>query len=217
MSNIIDITVPLREGMVRWPGSTSFSHSWAKKIDYGDGVNISSISCGLHVGTHVDAPLHYISGGASVDRLDLDVLCGEAQVVEFPGVAAVTAEILSSAGIWPETERLLLRTRNSSFWEGDLFQPDFTALTKDAAQFLVRRGIRLLGVDYLSVQRYNDPPDVHRLLLADGIVLLEGLNFSLVAPGGYELICLPLRITGAEGAPARAILRDLRKAPCPRP
>jgi arylformamidase len=151
-----------------------------------------------------------VTGGISVDELDLDVLCGEAQVVELVGVAAVTADLLAGVGIRPETKRLLLKTGNSSFWENDLFRPDFAALTKDAAQFLVGRGIRLVGVDYLSVQRYNDPPDVHRLLLEEGVVLVEGLDLSRAASGHYELICLPLRIVGAEGALARAILRELR-------
>jgi len=210
MSNIIDITVPLREGMVRWPESAPFSHSWTSRIKWGNGVNVSMISSDLHAGTHVDAPLHFIEGGASVDALDLKVLCGEVQVVELPGVVAVTEDLLEAAGIRSESERLLLKTGNSSFWKNDNFRPDFAALTKDAAQFLVRRGIRLVGVDYLSIQRYNDPPDVHRMLLSNGVVLVEGLDLSLVTSGLYELICLPLRIAGAEGAPARAILRELR-------
>lgn len=209
-SNIIDISVPLIVGMVHWPGATPFSHTWTQVISSGDGVNVSMISCDLHTGTHIDAPLHYIADGMSVEKLELDLLCGLTQVVEISGVNVVTAELLASSGILAETERLLLKTDNSSLWNSNnVFHNDYVALTKDAAQFLVNFGVRLFGIDYLSVQRFNDPPDVHKLLLQDGIVLVEGLNLSTVTPGLYELFCLPLRIVGAEGAPVRAILRRL--------
>jgi len=209
-SSIIDISVPLREGMIRWPGSVPFNHTWTKSFKMSDGVNVSMISSDLHIGTHVDAPLHYVDGGTSVDQLELDVLCGTVQLIDISGATSVTADLLAGAGIWPETERLLLKTNNSSFWQSDLFHTDYVALTRDAAKLLVEKGIRLFGVDYLSVQRYADPPDVHRILLENGVVLVEGLDLSSATPGSYEIICLPLRIVGAEGAPARVVLRQLR-------
>jgi arylformamidase len=161
------------------------------------------------VGTHVDAPFHFISGGDPVEAMPLDVLMGPAVVTYLPEVAAVTATDLEALDLPAGVQRLLLRTRNSKLWTTGVeeFQPDFVALTVDAAQWVVQRGIRLLGVDYLSVQRFDDGPEVHQILLEARVVIVEGLNLAGVEPGEYELICLPLKLTGAEGAPARAVLR----------
>ena len=179
-----------------------------QSIAAGGSANVSLLIADVHVGTHVDAPLHFIEGGAAVETLPLDNLMGAAWVAHLPGVDAVTAADLEQAGIPSGTRRLLLRTDNSDLWAQEAqFRPDFVALTLDAARWVVERGIRLIGNDYLSVQRFHDGPETHQVLLNAGVILLEGINLASVVPGEWELICLPLRLVGADGAPARAVLR----------
>ena len=211
LSEIVDISVPLLAGMPVYPGNTALRIVPLRRMERGDPNNLSGLECGLHTGTHVDAPLHFLAGGSSVDQLPLDAMLGEAVVAYLPGVDSITADMLARLALPEGTIRLVLRTRNSDLWESGVteFRKDFVALTSDAAQWLVKQGIRLIGVDYLSVQCYGDGPLTHRVLLEAGIVIVEGLNLAGVAAGRYELICLPLLLHGAEGAPARAILRTL--------
>ncbi len=209
--NCIDISVALHPGIPRWPGTPEFCLEWFKRIEAGDGCNNSRLDSDMHVGTHIDAPLHFVPGGKTVEQLELDVLIGPAWVAYLPDLLTVTAADLSALALPDKTERLLLRTRNSALWlagEGD-FSPDFVALTEDAAHWLVKRELRLVGIDYLSVQRYHDGPAVHQILLEAEIIIIEGLNLTHVEAGEYELICLPIKIVGAEGAPARAVLRPM--------
>jgi arylformamidase len=177
----------------------------------GDNNNVSRLECGVHTGTHVDAPWHFLEEGSTVERLPLDVMIGEAFVAYLPQADVVTAETLTGLALPTGTTRLLLRTRNSELWERGVteFREDFVALTSDAVHWLVDQGIRLIGVDYLSVHRHGDGPLIHQILLRAGVVIVEGLNLAGVEPGKYELICLPLRLNGADGAPARAVLRRL--------
>ena len=172
---------------------------------------MSRLECDVHVGTHVDAPWHYLEDGNTVEQLPLDVLVGPAIVAYLPGVSAVTTGDLASVTLPTDTERLLLRTRNSELWAAEVteFREDYVALTVDAARWVVDQGIRLVGVDYLSVQRYDDSPLTHQILLKADVIILEGLNLADVQPGAYELVCLPMLLVGAEGAPARAVLRHL--------
>jgi arylformamidase len=160
----------------------------------------------------VDAPLHYLEDGDSVDDMSLEILIGPATISYLPGVEAVASSDLSSLKLSAATRRLLLRTRNSELWAAGIteFKKDYVALTPDAAQWVVGQGIRLIGIDYLSVGGYEDGVITHQILLDAGVVVLEGLNLSNVTPGEYELICLPTRLVGADGAPARAVLRDER-------
>jgi len=211
-SPIIDISLPLYPKMPKWPGSDGINIHRIKRLEVGDKVNISSLECDVHVGTHVDAPLHFIEGGSAVESLSLDLLTGPAVVAAIPDAKVVTAKHLASIGLPSKTERLLLRTRNSDLWASNVseFRNDYTALTSDAAQWLVDREIGLIGIDYLSIQTFNDPPTTHEILLKGKVVILEGLNLADAKPGKYELICLPIRIIGTEGAPARAILRQIR-------
>ena len=211
MSEIIDISVPLVAEMPVWPGNAGVRLLPLKRMAAGDKNNLSGLECGLHTGTHVDAPWHFLENGRTVEQMSLDVMIGEAFVADLRAVDAITAETLAQLTLPEGTRRLLLRTRNSELWAEGVteFKKDFTALTGDAAQWLVDHGIRLIGVDYLSVQHYGDGPLVHRVLLKAGVVIVEGLNLSCVAPGEYELICLPLPLVGAEGALARAVLRRL--------
>ncbi len=212
LSPIIDISLPLHPKMPKWPGSEGIKINRIKCLEVGDKVNISKLECNMHVGTHVDAPRHFIEDGSTVEALPLDLLIGPAVVVAIPEVKVVTAKHLASIGIPSKTERLLLRTLNSDLWASNVteFGENYTALTADAAQWLVDRGIGLVGIDYLSIQIFSDPPTTHKILLKGKVVILEGLNLADVKPGKYELICLPIRIVGTEGAPARALLRQIR-------
>ena len=211
MKNIIDISVPLYPEMPVWPGSAGIQLMQTSRLDEGDGVNNSKLICDVHVGTHVDAPLHYIRDGKNIEQLKLEDLIGLAVVVYLPKVESVTENVLENLSLPENTQRLLLRTRNSSLWENGSrrFQTNYVALTQDAAQWVVDHNIRLIGVDYLSVQRYGDGSQTHEILLGAGVVIVEGLNLARVESGLYELICLPLKLVGSEGAPARAVLRKV--------
>jgi arylformamidase len=191
-----------------WPGDPDFKIYSLQRLRDGGAANISGIECGVHTGTHVDAPWHFLDDGATVERLPLDVLVGPAVVAFLPVVNEITAADLEALALPEGTRRLLLRTRNSGLWASGVtgFRRDFAALTGDAAAWLVQRGVRLIGIDYLSVQRFEDSYETHRTLLAAGIVIVEGLNLDGVNPGDYDLACLPLKIDGADGSPARVVL-----------
>jgi arylformamidase len=194
---ILDISVPLHEGMVTYPGDPVLSLELAKSIASGDVVNLTRMDFGLHSGTHVDAPVHFLDGAAGIDSVPLDAIVGPCEVVEAPDL---TRDSVLRA---PEgAERVLFKTPNSELWALDEFADDFLSLDGEAAAALVERGVRLVGVDYLSV----GDEAAHHALLGAGVVPVEGLDLRGVEPGAYELICLPLRVVGADGAPARAIL-----------
>lgn len=211
MAEIIDISVPLRPEMPIWPGSVGLRLVRTMRLEAGDSANVSRLDCDVHVGTHVDAPCHFLENGNTVEQLSFDTLIGPAIVAYLPDVDTITPGDLAGLGLSPGAKRLLLHTRNSELWATGVteFRTDYVALTADAACWVVDQGIRLLGVDCLSVQRYDDSPLTHQILLEAGVIILEGLNLADVKPGEYELICLPLRLVGAEGAPARAVLRPL--------
>jgi arylformamidase len=176
-------------------------------LDNGDPLNNSRIIADVHTGTHIDAPLHYIKEGKSVDEINTDVLIGPTFVAEFPNQAIVTKKDLEMANIPENTERLLIKTQNSQLLtKGDKFTENFVGLSSDAAQWVVNKEIRLIGIDYLSIQPYSGFHKTHEILLKEDIVIVEGLNLTDVMTGIYQLICLPIKIEGAEGAPARAIL-----------
>ena len=177
----------------------------------GDIANVSRLDCDVHIGTHVDAPRHFLKSGRTVEELSLDTLIGPAVVAYFPDIGVISAHDLASLALALDTRRLLLRTRNSELWAAGVteFREDFVALTANAARWVVNHSIRLIGVDYLSVQQYGGSPLTHRTLVKAGVIILEGLNLANVQPGTYELICLPIPLVGAEGAPARAVLREM--------
>lgn len=212
MSDLIDISVPLDEDLPIWPGSPGFELDSLKRIEDGAEANVSRLTCDVHTGTHIDAPRHFVNDGISVDEIPLDVLVGPSIVVQVLGeVEAVTAEVLKHLNIPNDTDRLLLRTQNSTLWSSRpaSFQRDYVALTPDAAQWVVDFGIQCLGVDYLSVQRYDDGPETHQILLQNNVVIIEGLNLKNAEPGKYELICMPIKLKGGDGAPARVGIRSL--------
>lgn len=205
-SPLIDISAPLHPAMAMWPGSTGYRLSWVQRLANGAASNASRIDADVHCGTHVDAPLHHLEDGLPVDRLPLEPFIGRAYVADLGEAREASAAVLEGA-VAPGTERLLLRTSNSEFWPGaEEFRPDFVALTVDGAQWLVDAGIVLVANDYLSVQRFGDSAETHRVLLRSGVAVVEGVCLAGVEPGWYQLVCLPLALVGAEAAPARAIL-----------
>jgi len=206
--HLYDISLTLSSDLPTWPGDPSFELIRVRKIDDGDHANVSRIEMSAHTGTHVDAPYHFLAEGKTVEDLSLSDLSGRAYVLHLPKVNIITAEILENAEIPPRTRRVLFRTRNSEIWAKNVntFQEDFVALRADAAQYLVDRGVRLVGVDYLSVAPFHDSVDTHQILLKAGVIVVEGLDLSQVSQGRYTLYCLPLKIAGADGTPARAIL-----------
>ena len=209
---IYDISLTITPDMPIWPGDPALELRQFESMEKGASANCTSISTSVHVGTHVDAPHHFLNDGRTVDSLPLDVLTGPCYVIQLPGgVEAITAEVLERTEITPEMKRVLFGTRNSQLWaRGEKkFQTDYVAITEDGAQWLVERGVQLVGVDYLSVAPYDDSAPTHEILLKAGVVVVEGLNLSRVMRGFYDLYCLPLKIAGSDGAPARAILIQL--------
>ena len=204
-----DISVPLRHDMPTYVDEPGPTLEFRKLLSQGDSATVSVLSLGSHTGTHVDAPSHFLDGAPGVDSLPLDALVGPAYVAEFGGDSHITAADLELMPIPADCERVLFKTRNGRFWDDSDFHTDFIALAPDAARALAERGIRLIGIDYLSIERFRaSPHEVHQTLLANGVVILEGLDLRNVAPGGYLLVCAPLNVVGAEGAPARAFLID---------
>lgn len=203
---IYDVTLPIRPGMVVWPGDMGVRLEMVRSQAEGDRANVSAIHMGLHTGTHVDAPCHFIAGGAGVDSLALDALVGPAWVAELGAARTITAQDLARAEIPANAQRLLLKTSNGRLWAEDTFHADFAHLTPDAARWIVERGIRLVGVDYLSVEAFGGDGSTHEILLGAGVVVVEGLNLAGVAQGRYGLYCLPLKVLDGDGAPARVVL-----------
>jgi arylformamidase len=207
-SGWIDVSVGLHTGMVHWPDNPPVRIERDLDIDRGDSANVSSISMGSHTGTHMDAPLHFIPDGAGLDEMDLSATIGRARVIEIQDESAVTEEELVSKSI-ERGERILFKTRNSErAWSSDSFVEDFVYISAPAAMRLAAAEIKTVGVDYLSVGGFRrDGAETHRALLGAGIWIIEGLDLSQVSEGDYELICLPLKVLGGDGAPARAILK----------
>lgn len=205
---IIDITIPLRPGMAVWPGDPETSVEPVARISEGDGANVSVYSFSSHAGTHVDPPHHFIDSGYKLDKIPLDSLIGPCLVIEIPGVQAIDRSHLDAARIPDEAERILLKTKNSWMWHEspESFREDYVYITPDAADWLLERRIKLIGMDYLSVAEFKKGAPVHQKLLTEGVVLLEGVNLREVEPGNYTLICLPLLVADGDGAPARTVL-----------
>jgi len=204
-----DISLPISPHLPVWPGDPAVVLEQVESMEQGADANVSHLSAGVHVGTHVDAPHHFLNDGRTVDELPLDVLTGPCYVTQLPdGIEAITAEALDGLSLPSDATRILFGTSNSRLWSGGVteFREDFVAVMEDGASWLVEHGIQLVGVDYLSVAPYGDSVPTHRILLQAGVVVVEGLELSAVPRGFYDLYCLPLKLLGSDGAPARAIL-----------
>ena len=209
-SGWIDVTMSLRTGMVTWPGDMPVLIDRRRAITFGNRSNTSSIHMGAHTGTHMDSPLHYFDNFKSIDQMPLDTAIGPARVIEIRDTESIKPEELKQYNI-QHGERILFKTRNSqTCWQTDTFVENFVYITKEAARFLADSGVRLIGIDYLSVGGFKqDLVETHRTLLGAEIWLIEGLNLSGVNAGNYDLICLPLKLVQAEASPVRAVLRPI--------
>jgi len=207
MPRIHDISLPIVSGGMIYPGNPAVEIELQQSMAKGGSSNVSSLRLGSHTATHVDAPLHMIQNAASLDQIPLEVFMGRATVLAFGSdVMSVTAEALRATDI-SGAERVLLKTRNSSFIRSGTFQKDYTYLAPDGAEYLVSSGVKLVGIDYLSIEQFHSGHHrTHTTLLSNGVVILEGLDLSGVKAGAYELRCLPLSMPGLDGAPARAVL-----------
>ena len=209
MRRYYDITLPFSPRLPAWPGEPKPVVERLLNIADGGVANVTRVDGCVHYGTHMDAPLHFIDGGNGIETMPVDVQIGPALVVHLPDADAITAGLLDAQDIPGSTERLLFKTRNSDLWN-DLdhaFFEDFVAIAPDGAEWLVERGVRLAGIDYLSIETYHteDFP-THKILLGADIAIAEGLDLRAVEPGLYEMACLPMKIVGADGAPARVVL-----------
>jgi len=206
----IDISVPLHNGMAHWPDNPPFEIERAMDQKRGDVATVSKISLGVHTGTHMDAPLHFFEDGISIDQMPLTATMGQARVIEIHDTESIKPAELEQHNIQKD-ERILFKTHNSTQnWQTDEFVKDFVYISHEAADYLAKIQIQTVGVDYLSVGGfYKDGPETHHALLGAHIWIIEGLNLSEVQPGNYDLICLPIKLQGSEGAPARAVIRPL--------
>lgn len=203
---LIDVTVPLDSNLPVYPGNTPFTLEAIKRIATGDSSNVSTLHMSAHAGTHVDAPRHFFDGTAGADALSLELLIGRARVLEVTSHNGIGPNELS--GVASEDIRVLLKTPNSRLWRSTRFHTDYVGVTEEGARFVVERGVKVLGVDYLSVEEFKKPgAPAHHVLLGGGTIVIEGLDLSEVEPGIYEMFCLPLRVVGSDGAPARVVLR----------
>jgi len=204
---LIDVTVPLDANLPTYPGNTPYSLEAVKRIARGDSSNVSTLHMSAHCGTHIDAPFHFFDTGSGAEGLALEMLVGRARVLEITSRKGVGAEDLAAANL-SEDIRVLIKTSNSRLWGSPDFHQDFVGVSEAGAKYLVEHGIKVVGVDYLSVEQFKNPgAPAHHVLLGAGIIVIEGLNLRDVDPGVYEMFCLPLRVVGSDGAPARVVLR----------
>lgn len=206
---LIDVTVTITSGMVTWPGDPAVVVERVQKMEEGAHNNISHLSLSAHTGTHLDAPYHFIQDGKGIDQLDPRLLIGPVLVKQVDdSVKRIDSKVLEALALPKGTKRLLLKTSNSKIWDStdQEFHYDYVAINEDGANYLVSQGIKLIGIDYLSISPYKDSVAPHRALLSHKVVIVEGLNLAKVPPGNYQLYCLPLKIKDADGAPARVFL-----------
>ncbi len=205
----IDVTVPIRPGMAVWPGDPAVEISPVLRMADGEEANVSRVAFSTHVGTHVDAPWHFVDNGPTLDEIPIERWIGPCVVVDIPdGTPAISSATLSAKAGLADTTFVILKTRSDAgpSPDADTFDPDFSALTRDGAQWLVEHGMQLVGIDTPSVEAASGDGEVHRILLRAGILIVEGLDLRGVSPGMYTLICLPLKLEGVDGAPARVVL-----------
>jgi len=204
---LIDVSVPLDTSLASYPNNLPFSLEAVKRIARGDSSNVSALHMSAHSGTHVDSPRHFYDDGTGTEALPLEMLIGRARVIELRPRGGITAEDLAGVDL-SEDLRVLIKTPNSKLWGDPEFHKDYAGVTESGAKYLVEHGIKVVGVDYLSVEVFKTPgAPAHHVLLAAGTIVIEGLNLRDVEPGVYEMLCLPLKVVGSDGAPARVVLR----------
>lgn len=206
---IIDISVGIDTSFPVWPGDPILELEQVSSIQEGEDANVSRLAMSVHSGTHVDAPFHFVDGGKTVEALNLNWLIGAVLVIEVPEeIQAISAAWLKNINIPKGTIRVLFKTSNVKYWQEKplVFHKDFVALDAEGAAYLVSKGIKLVGIDYFSVASYYDGVPTHQILLKAGIIIVETLNLSNVEPGVYDLVCMPLKLMGCDGAPARCVL-----------
>jgi arylformamidase len=204
---LIDVSVPLDPSLASYPGNVPFSLEPNKRLARGDSSNVSALHMSAHTGTHVDAPRHFFDEAPGTEALPLEMLIGRTRVIELRTRGGITADDLRGIDL-AEDVRVLIKTPNSRLWGDPTFHNDYIGVTESAARYLVEHGIKVVGVDYLSVEVFHTPgAPAHHVLLGGGTIVIEGLNLRDVDPGIYDMYCLPLRIVGSDGAPARVVLR----------
>lgn len=203
-----DVSVPLRDGMVHWPGDPECHIKRVSRMEDGAVCNLTHISMSAHTGTHMDAPRHFIADGKTMEQMPFEAVIGRCRVYELDCEDQITADDLKKLRLAPG-QRVLFKTRNSTrSWEMNEFDKDFVSIRQDAAQYLVEQQVMTVGVDYLSIGGFNkDGVETHQIMLGAGIWVIEGLNLAEISDGYYELICLPIKLEGADGAPCRVVLR----------
>jgi arylformamidase len=204
---LLDVSVRLAAGLPAYPGNPEFELQPIKRISEGGSSNVSRLVLGTHTGTHVDAPKHFFDDGIGVEALPLDLLIGRARVVEITRRGGIGPDDLAAAGL-REDLRVLLKTSNSALWNSTVFHEDYTHVTEAGARYLVEQGVKVVGIDYLSIEQFKKAgAPAHRMLLSNGVIIIEGLNLSEADAGMYEMYCLPLAVSGGDGAPARVVLK----------
>ena len=209
LMKLYDVSVLISEDMPIWPNNPGISMELTRSMARGDSANVTQLNMGMHTGTHIDAPFHFEPDGETIDKLPLDILIGPCRVFEMP-------EVNESIGLgdleklaFDDHTRVLFKTKNSNWWKSEerTFHKDFVHLHPEGAKYLIDQDIKLVGIDYLSIEKFGSDHATHHILLRNNVVILEGLNLSEVSSGDYEVIALPPRFKGADGAPARVVLR----------
>ncbi len=204
-----DITLTISPDLVVWPSDPPVELYRTESIEEGADANVSRVNMSVHTGTHIDAPYHFLADGGSVEDIPIKLLTGRAYVLHIPDdVDLITKDLVENSTIPPRTKRVLFKTRNSKIWNSNrkTFDKNYVALAPDAGAYLIKRGVKLVGIDYLSIAPFGESVPTHEVLLKSGVIIVEGLNLSEVSQGRYTLYCLPLKLAGADGAPARAFL-----------
>lgn len=204
-----DISLTISETLITWPADPTVSIQKTRLISQGDSCNVSELKFGSHCGTHIDAPYHFEQNGIKIDQIPLDCLIGRVTVFTIEN-----KEKIDLADVKPlkleDKKRIIFKTINSTYWKLPEFRSDFVYVTKEAAQYLVDSDIKLVGIDYLSIEEFgNKQADTHHIFLGNGVVIIEGLDLQNIAAGDYDLIALPLKIKDGDGSPARVILRNI--------
>ena len=206
-----DVSILISEDIPIWPNDPGISMDLTRSIARGDNVNVTRLNMGVHTGTHIDAPFHFEPNKATIDQLSLDILIGPCRVFEIPEISQAIGPSDLEKLDFDNHIRVLFKTRNSKLWKNGerVFKKDFVHMHLEGAKFLIDQSIKLVGIDYLSIENYGSLDHAtHHLLLRNNVVILEGLDLSSVSPGDYELIALPLKLKGADGSPARVVLRE---------